>query len=115
MRMANRLLKNNELSPAWIADRQSLLTECETLRTAIKRQWEWHSNAYNRESSAAKRDGIAAEWSSLIQTWEEQSADLNRRILNLNLTLPIWRLELLRFKLDNELRNIGAHRQLSDP
>lgn len=113
MRMANRLLKNNELSPAWIGDRRALMAESEQLRAEIGRQWTWHYNAYTGEKTADRQAEIAASWAATIGRWEEQITEINRRILDFNLTNPIWRLELLRFNLDRELRNIGARRQLS--
>jgi DnaJ family protein C protein 28 len=114
MRMANRLLKNNELAPAWIMDRKALIFESDLLRHELERQWRWHTEEIAHLSTVEERVELAAEWTLLIRAWEEQIADLNRRILNLNLTLPIWRMELMRLNLDRELKRIGARRQLSE-
>lgn len=113
MRMANRLLKNNDLAPAWMLDRQSLLTESDQLRAEIARQWQWFLENYAGESDDGKRAILATEWASLVRRWEETVTDLNRRILNLNLTLPVWRMELGRLNLDRELDRVGARRRLT--
>jgi DnaJ homolog subfamily C member 28 len=112
MRMANRLLKNNELAPAWIMDRKTLIYECDLLRHDLERQWRWYMEVAAQPPTPEEWVELAAEWAHLIQAWEKQIAELNRRILNLNLTLPIWRMELMRLNLDRELKRIGARRQL---
>jgi DnaJ homolog subfamily C member 28 len=114
MRMANRLLKNNELAPAWIMDRKILIAECDLLRQEIERHWRWFSTAAEQTTEAEETAELSITWAAFIHVWEEQIVDLNRRILNLNLTLPIWRMELMRLNLDRELKRINARRQLGE-
>jgi DnaJ homolog subfamily C member 28 len=111
-RMAHRLLKNNDLAPAWMIDRRNLIDESEVLRAQLQRKWQWYSNEYAEETNESERKLMAEEWTAWLTLWEEAIVDLNRRILNLNLSLPIWRMELLRLNLDRELSRIGARRNL---
>ncbi len=112
MRMANKLLKDNELTPAWVGDRKALQTEIEALRTAMQNQWTLTSARASAPGTDA--EALKKTWGRTLLHWEEQIADLNRRIVNLNITLPIWRMELHRLRLDEELERIGAVRTLAE-
>ena len=106
MRMANKLLKDNNLTPTWIGDRKELLAEIETLRGEMQRQWDLTCAG----AAAPGNDGGAfmRSWQRSLDRWEARIAELNRRIVSLNITLPIWRMELHRLRLDEELKRIGA-------
>ena len=111
MRMANKLLKDNDLTPSWIGDRKALLAEIETLRAAMRRQWDLAGARI--KDAGGDRETLKDSWHRALIRWEEQIADLNRRIVSLNITLPIWRMELHRLRLDEELNRIGATRTLA--
>jgi DnaJ homolog subfamily C member 28 len=112
VQMAHRLLKNNELAPSWMLDRRRLLDESEALRAQLQHKWRWYSDEYAAEEDATERALMVEEWAAWLILWEEAIVDLNRRILDLNLSLPIWRMELLRLNLDRELTRVGARRNL---
>ncbi len=106
MRMANKLLKDNNLTPTWIGDRKALLAEIELLRTEMKRRWEL--TCAGVEAAGSERDALARSWRRSVADWEARIVELNRRIVGLNISLPIWRMELHRLRLDEELKRIGA-------
>ena len=106
MRMANKLLKDNNLTPTWIGDRKALLAEIEFLRTEMKRRWEL--TCAGVEAAGSERDALARSWRRSVADWEARIVELNRRIVGLNISLPIWRMELHRLRLDEELKRIGA-------
>lgn len=114
MRMANKLLKDNDLTPPWIADRNQILAEVEMLRTEIEQTWAWYAKEYRTAALNVQREALNQRWQRALEAWEGRIVDLNRRILEVNLTLPIWRLEVLRLNLDRELAKIGANRRLDD-
>jgi DnaJ family protein C protein 28 len=103
MQMAHKILKNNDLTPPWIADRKAILAEIETIRSEMRRQWDQVQRG---------ADG-AAEWQRAIIAWETRIGDLNRRIRDLNLGLPIPNMEILRLRLDDELARMGATRTIT--
>ncbi len=110
MAMANKILKNNDVTPPWIGDRKKLLEDVESLRAEMAQRWGWM-----REDWAAPntdRERLARRWADQTAGWTAQIARLNSRILDLNLTLPIWRMELLRVHLADELARIGAPERL---
>lgn len=112
MRMANKLLKDNNLSPAWIGDRRELLAEIEKLRAEMQRHW--NLTCSRAQATGSDRKAWARSWNRSMLQWEERIVELNQRIVGLNITLPIWRMELHRLRLDEELKRIGASRIDSD-
>lgn len=108
MRMANKLLKDNQLSPTWIGDRKALTADIGKLRAEMQREWgHWRVRA---SDSGADREALARAWQRSVRDWEARVDELNRRIVSLNISLPIWRMELHRLRLDEELERIGAWR-----
>jgi len=112
MAMANSILKNNDATPIWIGDRKKLLEDIEALRAEMTDRWGWMRADW--ASSNADRERLARRWADQIAAWTAQIVKLNSRILNLNLILPIWRLELLRLHLADELKRIGAPERLGE-
>ena len=113
MRMANKLLKDNNLTPTWIGDRKELLVDIESLRAEMRRQWE--VTCTGTEASASDSEAFMRSWKRSLNRWEARIAKLNRRIVSLNISLPIWRMELHRLRLDEELKRIGATNRDGEP
>lgn len=109
--LAHKLLKDNDLPPAWILDRKEILAEIEALRQEMRRVWEWTAHCLAQED--ADVEALQHSWNYDLQRWEIQIRQLNGRILDLNLSQPFWYLELMRLRLDDELRRIGARRELA--
>ena len=64
MRMANKLLRDNELTPGWIGDRKGLLAEIEALRAEMQRQW---------DLTCARREATGSDKEDLARSWQSQS------------------------------------------
>ncbi|MFZ1756149.1 MAG: DnaJ family domain-containing protein [Caldilineaceae bacterium] len=112
MVMANSILKNNDASPLWIGDRKKLLEDIEALRAEMSQRWGWMQEDW--AAPDGDREWLSRRWAEQIAAWKDQIAKLNSRILSLNLILPIWRLELLRLHLAEELKRIGAPERLGE-
>ena len=112
MAMANKILKNNDVTPPWIGDRKKLLEDVESLRAEMAQRWGWMRSDWAATNTDRQR--LARRWADQIAAWTDQIARLNSRILDLNLTLPIWRMELLRLHLADELARIGAPERLGE-
>ncbi len=112
--MAFRLLHNNDLVPAWIGDRKEVLQTIDALRADIRRvalqlrtEWDAHQATETSKNRNAKNRQV---WERYVSRWEADIAQLNRRILNLNLKQPAAHLEVFKVLLDEELTKIGATR-----
>lgn len=110
MAMANKILKNNDVTPAWIGNRKALLKEIEALRGEMSQRWAWTETEWS--TPEANRAGLVRYWAGRVAEWSERIGQINSRILDLNLTLPIWRMELVRLQLSEELARIGAPERL---
>lgn len=111
MELANKLLKENDLPPAWILQRKHILDGINQLRMDIGRQWAWHE----REFAAAPiedKGRLTISWDDYCLKWIETVADLNKRIENFNLKRPLDNLEMLKLSLDTELTRANAPRWL---
>ncbi len=111
--LAHKLLKDNDLPPAWILDRKEILAEIEELRSEIRRTWAWVEHSLAQEGVDV--EALQRSWDHDLARWEIHIRQINGRILDLNLSQPFWYLELMRLRLDDELRRAGARRQLVPP
>jgi len=107
MEMANKLLKDNGMAPAWIAQRNEVLAEIEAFRTELKQTWNWHRWQMQLTRPQERQD-LERSWRSYFPDWQSKIEALNKRITTANLSLPIWRMEILTLRLDDEMRHIGA-------
>ncbi len=108
--LAHNLLKDNELVPAWIGDRNNLLQRIQTLRQEIQRVWQQNKREF--DLIPARQDTVAIRWYDACLAWEKVITDLNKQILNYNLKRPADNLEIYQLELDRELKRLGATRWL---
>lgn len=103
--MAFDLLKNNGLAPAWIGMRNDVLRDMERFRTRLADLTQRYGAAFAKTPAD---DALRQRWAGQRQALHLEVEALNRRIVNLNLQQPIAHLEILRLRLDDELRAAGA-------
>ncbi len=111
MELANKLLKENDLPPAWILQRKRILAGIDQLRADIRRQWAWHERAF-AAAPAEDKGRLTISWDDYCREWSARVADLNRQIENFNLKRPLDHLEILKLHLDRELAQANAPRYL---
>jgi hypothetical protein len=112
MELANRLLKENQLRPAWISRRLLVLEKIEALREAIGRTWERYEPAFQQAQGEGQRGALTVGWDDACHQWEEEIAQINRLIDDYNLKRPGERLEIFKLRLADELQRAGAPRYL---
>jgi DnaJ family protein C protein 28 len=110
--LAFELLKHNEYTLPWIAERSALLKEIEELREAIGRVWTEYSQEYQAAQSEVIRSGLKVGWAKQLDDWQEDMQDLNKRIAKNNLKQPGETLEIFKVTIDTELRRAGAGSEL---
>jgi len=109
---AHNLLKNNELIPAWIAERNAVLQQIASLREEIKRVWTRHEHEFQHAQAEGHRGALTISWDDACQKWEAKIKDINKRIDTFNLKRPSNTLEIFKLKMEEELDRVGAKRWL---
>lgn len=104
MKMANSLLKNNDLAPAWIAERSEILAGIERLRARLARTAGEFRRAREAAATPAQRQELDQAWQGQVDAWAQEIAALNRRILVHNLKQPVQFLEIWQLRIEDEVR-----------
>lgn len=110
--LAHSILKDNDMPPAWIMERNQILAGQDLLRQEIQRQWEWHGARFEAADTAVTRDHLTLSWDDACIRWSDQIQALNKRILTYNLKRPSANLEIFKLNLEEELKRAGAPRWL---
>jgi DnaJ family protein C protein 28 len=106
--MAYDILKNNDLAPTWIGERNEVLREIARLReelrvTVEKVRAEWEASPH-----PGTRLRLEQFWRYTVEQWTNHFRKLNERITLINLKQPLDFLEIIKPRLEDELRKSGA-------
>jgi hypothetical protein len=104
MQMANSLLKNNDLSPAWISDRAAMLGAIERFRVKLRAVAEDFAAARAEATTPQRIQQLDEMWLAYVESWRAEVVELNKRILTQNLKQPVVFLEIFPLRLEDELR-----------
>lgn len=95
------LLHNNDLAPGWIMARKDVLRDVEQWRGRLR-------GALAQVQLGQHADAAQRRWAVQSRALEAELAELNKRILTVNLQLPaVPSLELLILRMDEELARAG--------
>lgn len=108
MQMANSLLKNNDLAPAWISDRAAVLAAIDRFRGKLRAVVADFALARAEATTPQRGEQLDRLWQSYVDAWRDEVAGLNRRIMTQNLKQPVTFLEIFQLRLEDELRRAGA-------
>jgi hypothetical protein len=110
--LAHSLLKENDIAPAWIMQRNDILAAQAKLRTEIAGQWAWYEQSFRLATDQRERGRLTIGWDDACRRWQAQIEELNKNTRSYNLKRPSDNLELFQLKLETELERIGAQRWL---
>ncbi|HRQ40449.1 MAG TPA: DUF1992 domain-containing protein [Chloroflexota bacterium] len=110
--LAHSILKENDLPPAWIMERNLVLADTAELRAEIERKWTWHVERFTAVTTATERDSLTLSWDDACLKWTAQIEKLNKRMDSYNLKRPLANMELFKLNLDAELKRANAARWL---
>ena len=96
LELAYGLLKNNGYTPEWIARDKEIRQELEVARARLRASW--------ARRQANSTDETA--WQTALTLFEETLGQLNRKIDDLNLIVPVSSCQRVRLKLADELRQL---------
>ncbi|MBK8046033.1 MAG: DUF1992 domain-containing protein [Anaerolineales bacterium] len=108
MKMANSLLRNNELVPAWISDRKAVLEAIERFRVKLQTTAAAYQTALESVTVPQHREELVKRYNAQVESWRQEIIELNKRIQTQNLRQPVTFLEIYKLRLDDELASIGA-------
>jgi DnaJ family protein C protein 28 len=106
MQMANSILRNNNLTPAWISDRVAVLTAIERFRRRLREEVTLYKSALAAAEAThddSRRAHIEQEWRHQVEKWREELRTLNRTIELQNFRQPADFLEIFKLQLDEEI------------
>jgi hypothetical protein len=113
MRLANRMMKDNNVLPPWMQLGRELEEEHDNILSRLSRL----VRTYQGQLADAKRAGndalvleIEAWWQTACQRVREQVQLYNRRILTFNITLPRNFEQRLQLQADEEIRKALTRR-----
>jgi DnaJ family protein C protein 28 len=110
--LAFQLLKDNDYTLPWIAERKEVIADIDALRDDISLVWSRYSAEFRVTHSDTVRMALSVDWLKRQETWLERIKKINRRIADVNLKQPGERFEILKLTLDGELERTGATRDL---
>lgn len=104
--LAFRLMREHGFAPEWIELHKEISTELKKAREAVLRAWGWRQE---RRSSAreSQRRYLDVEWRRARTAFAETLAELNFKIADFNLKVPIARLQKFKLDVGEELAALG--------
>jgi len=106
--LAYQLLKDNQYTLPWIAERTALLARIESLRIELRRTWIECQSAYQTAVNSSDQLSLTRQWHEALSSWAEQIGELNKEIATQNLKQPADYLEIMKLSLGSELIRAGA-------
>jgi hypothetical protein len=110
--MAYDILKNNDLAPAWIGERNEVLREVARVREEVRNTVEKVRAEWEASPRPETRLRLERNWRYTVEQWTVQFRKLNERITLINLKQPLDFLEIIKPRLEDELRKSGAQAAL---
>lgn len=111
LRMAFKLLKDNDLPPDWIAGGKEVDAAWEKLLTEMRAAAKRHRGALNDAARSAQpqqeRARIEAQWQTTLASLREAAKALNRMALNFNLKAPRGVAHKPMFDFEREMQKLA--------
>ena len=108
MQMANSLLRNNDLAPAWISDRTAILEQIERFRTTLRRRLQALSEEEAAAVTAVQSERAAVARRTFLADQQNALKLINDRIQVQNLRQPVTFLEIVKLVWDDEVRRAAS-------
>lgn len=102
-KLAYKLLKDNQLTLPWIADRQEIEAEIEAARAALLRTWQWRAQTAGKRGEAAWAE---QEWLKAENEFRRKIHALNKRIRDYNLQAPRAEFQKALLSVEAEIRRV---------
>jgi hypothetical protein len=112
--LAYKLLKDNDYTLPWIAARNEMLDKIAAFRLELERTWRQYEARFYSAPDDSYAAALKTKWRQRYAELGSETAEINRQIANLNLQLPVSRLEIVTLSLERELAAVGGRPELDD-
>lgn len=106
--LAFKMLKDNDFTLPWIADRNQALADIAAWRQQATQTWRVLGPELRAMLTAGRRPAALARWRAVLALWQTHIQELNHAVDRVNVYLPVRQLEIYRLTLADELRRLGA-------
>lgn len=106
--LSYKILKDNNFTLPWIMDRNELMDVIADYRERMKKQWDVHGPQLQAMMRGGQAPMAKSRWRALTSQWSTAIEAHNRRIDEVNMSIPVEHLKLHHLALDIELLRIGA-------
>jgi hypothetical protein len=100
--MAFRIMREHGFAPEWIELHKEIGEELRKAREAVLRAWQWRQERLPSAREQQRRY-IDAEWRRARDAFAEVIIELNVKIADFNLMVPVAQLQKFKFDLEEEL------------
>jgi DnaJ family protein C protein 28 len=104
--MAFRIMREQGFAPEWVELHKELGEELDKAREAVLRAWRWRQERIEG-ARAEQRRYIDGEWRRARGAFAESISELNAKIADFNLIVPIPSLQKFKLDLSEELSALG--------
>jgi DnaJ family protein C protein 28 len=104
--MAFRIMREQGFAPEWIELAKEIRRELTSARATVLNAWRWRV-ARLPGAREGERRYIDAEWRRARTAFAETVAELNVKIADFNLKVPIVRLQKFKLEVAQELADLG--------
>lgn len=112
--LAYKLLKDNDYTLPWIANRNAMLEKIAAFRLGLGRTWRQYEARFQSAPDEAHGAALRTKWRARYEALLAETAVLNLEIADVNLQVPVSRLEILKLSLERELAMVGGRADLDD-
>jgi DnaJ family protein C protein 28 len=111
--LAYSLLKNNDYTLPWIAQRREIFEKVALFREELRQTFAQYSAEYRDSQDSGARQALEAGWRNYLNTEVEEAINsLNKKIMDVNLKQPREVDEILKLVIKHELSRVGAAEKL---
>lgn len=105
-RLAMRLLKNNNMAPAWIEDDKALREKLFVARESITRAYARRLTLLQHAETAGERMAIDDAWKLATERFARSVEEINKDIFNFNLRAPSLAVQRMPLRLSEEMEKL---------
>ena len=88
--LAFRMLRDAGFALPWMETRKEIETNLETVRAILKRAWDWKQQAL---AAGQPPVFVEDEWQRALKAFRDQIVEINHRIFEYNLEVPLPRFQ----------------------